>query len=88
MAASTEQLHTHAIEAEKHAEQLATGLGEMGADPGAVKAVSQCADLLRKISVALAKGMKEEQPSEPEPANEPQTMDQALDQHMAARRPA
>jgi cobalamin biosynthesis protein CbiD len=79
MAASTEQLHTHASEAEKHAEQLATGLAEIGAGDDAVKAVTQCAEVLRKVATGLAKGMKDEEP-EPQP-----TMADAADRMMAAR---
>lgn len=80
MAVSTDQLHTHAIEAEKHLEQLATGLAEIGADPAAVKAISQMADVTRKIASGLAKGGTQDEPEKP-------TMDQELDNHMAERRP-
>lgn len=86
MAASTDQLHTHAVKMEEHAEQLATGLAQVGADDAAVKAVTQCAAIGRKIAAALAKGGTQDEQPEPEPAKP--TMDQALDQHMAERRAA
>lgn len=86
MAASTDKLHDHAVQAEKHAEALATGLAQVGADDAAVKTVTQCAEILRKIATALAKGGTSDEQPEPEP--EPQSMDQALDQHMAERRAA
>jgi len=77
---TTDQLHTHAIEAEKHAEQLATGIAQIGADPAAVKAVTQCAALFRKIAVSLAKGGTQ-------PAPQP-TTDQAISNHFAQQRAA
>jgi hypothetical protein len=53
----------------------------VGADPAAVKAVSQCADLFRKIAVSLAKGGT--QPAEQQP-----TTDQAISNHFAQQRAA
>lgn len=84
-APDTEQLHDHAMEAEKALEQLATGLGQIGAAPEAVKAVSQMAEVVRKIGTGLAKGMKAE-PAEP--AHTPHTMDSAADEMMAERNAA
>lgn len=88
MPVTTDKLHDHAIKAEEHAEQLATGLAEIGADEQAVKAVTSIAGVFRKIAAGLAKGgtaEPEEAPAEEAPAAKP-TMDQALDEHMAARR--
>lgn len=76
---TTDQLHTHAIEAEKHAEQLVTGLAQVGADPGTVKAVTECAALLRKVAVILAKGGTQPAPQQP-------TTDQAISNHFAQQR--
>jgi GTP cyclohydrolase I len=75
----TEEVHDYAVEAEKSVEQLATGLGQMGADPGMVEACGQMADVLRKIATGLAKGMKEQEAA---PAH---TMDSAADEMMAER---
>ncbi len=83
MAATTDKLHTHALKAEEHAEQLATGLAEIGADEKAVKAVTQMAGVFRQIASGLAKGGT----AEPEPEPKP-TMDQALDEEMANQRNA
>lgn len=82
----TEKLHAISVAAEKSLEQLATGLGQIGADPQAVKAVSQMADVLRKIATGLAKGMKQE----PVPGQNgaPHTMDSATEAMMADRRAA
>lgn len=73
----TEQLYNLCVEAEKLLEQLSTGLGQVGAAPEAVHAVSSMADVVRKICSGLAKGMKE---SPPEPAH---TMDSAAEEMMA-----
>lgn len=78
----TESAHDCAVRAEKALEQLATDLGQLGAEPQAVEAVSQMADVVRKIGTGLAKGMKE-QPAEPA-----HTMDSAADAMMADRQAA
>ena len=75
----TEEVHDYAVEASKCLEQRATGLGQLGADPGAVEAVSKMADVTRKIASGLAKGMKEQEAA---PAH---TMDSAADEMMAER---
>lgn len=82
MAAATDQLHAHAMEAEKHLEQLATGIASVGADDNTVKAITQMADMCRQIAAKLAQGMKEEPP----PARP--TADEAIAAHMAQRRQA
>lgn len=87
MPASTDKLHDHAVQAEKHAEALATGLAQVGADEAAVKTVTQCAEILRKIATALAKGGTSDDQPEPE-AQQPRTMDEAVDQHFAERNAA
>lgn len=65
-----QDLHAVALAAEKNAEALATGLAQAQADPGVVKAVTQCAELLRKVVGALGQGQGQ-QPSQP-PASQPQ----------------
>lgn len=54
--AAADKLHSVAMAAEKNLEQLATGLGQVGASPDVVKAVTQCAEITRKIATGLAKG--------------------------------
>ncbi len=78
-APDTEQLYDLCVEAEKKLEQIATGLGQIGAAPEAVEAVSKMADVVRKICAGLAKGMKEE------PAEPSHTMASATDEMMAER---
>lgn len=68
------KLHEAAMSAEKSLEQLATGLGQMGAEPDAVKALGQMADAVRKIAQGLAA------PAAPEPRP---TIDSATDDMMA-----
>lgn len=79
---SASSLHEHAVQAEAHLEQLATGLAKAGADEGTIQAVSQMADVTRKIVTALGKGQEatgDEEPAAPPPEREPQrhTMDSA-----------
>lgn len=70
-----ESLHEHAVQAEKHAEALATGLAQAQADPATVKVVTQCADVFRKIVMALGKGQEgtgdNEPRAEPPPEEQP-----------------
>ncbi len=80
MPASTDQLHTHALKAEEHLEQLATGIASVGADDATVKGISQMADACRQIASTLAKGGTQ---PEPQP-----TTDDAISAHMAQRRAA
>lgn len=75
----TEQLYDLCETAAKSLEKIATGLGQIGADPAAVKAVSQMADVVQKICNGLAKGMKSE------PAEQPHTIGSATDDMMADR---
>lgn len=58
MAATEGPLIDHAIQAEKHLEQLATGLADAGAAEETVKAVGQMADVVRKIVSALGQGQE------------------------------
>lgn len=67
---SSKGLHEHAIQAEKHLEALATGLSQAGADEGAIKAVSQMAEVCRKLISVLGKG--QEQTGDREPPAPPQ----------------
>jgi hypothetical protein len=75
------QLHTHALQAEKHLEALATGLGQADADPGVIKAVSQMADAMRKIASAMAKA-----PTPPPKAGRPASMQDATNELAANAR--
>lgn len=60
-----------AVQAEKHLEQLATGLAQQGADEATVKTVGQMAEVTRKIVTALGKGQENTADNEP-PAPEAQ----------------
>lgn len=75
---------TSAVEAEANLEKLATSLAQLGADENTVKAVSQMADVVRKIVAALGKGQEEtgddEPPAEEAPAEGPKTVGQATDE--------
>lgn len=59
------KLHDLALSAEKNLEQLATALSQNGADPGAVKAVSTMADVMRKMLKTMASQAQAEQPPQP-----------------------
>lgn len=58
-------LHEHALEAEKHLEALATGMGQADAPENLLKAVASMADACRKIAKSMAKA--------PAPAPAPST---------------
>lgn len=84
------ELHEIAVTAEGSLEQLATGLGEAGAPPETVQAVTQMADVMREIVKALgaedvppeAEGLPPEAgdpAGTPEPAG-PATIGEAVDQ--------
>jgi hypothetical protein len=77
MAATPDQLHTLALEAEECLEKFSTALASAGADDKAVQAIGQMADAVRQIAGMLGK-------SEPQPAA-PST-DDAIGAHMAQRR--
>ena len=68
-AASAQKLHNVALQAEKSLEQLATLLGQAGADSATIKAVSQMADACRKIVGAIGKGQGPAQDTRPQPRN-------------------
>jgi phosphoheptose isomerase len=88
MAATTDQLHTFAITAEKNLEQLATGIATVGADDNTIKGISQMADACRTIAVKLAQGgnaAPAHEAASPQP--HPSTND-AIAAHMAQRRAA
>lgn len=80
MPASAVSLNKHALSAEKSLEQLATGLAQAGAEEGAIKAVGQMADAVRKIAESLTKAAEQT----PAPEQRP-TMDSATDEMMAER---
>ncbi len=62
-------LHEHAVAAERHLEQLATGLGQAGADNQVVQTFSKMAEVTRKLVVALGRGQEASGDAEP-PADE------------------
>lgn len=81
MADPATSLHEHALQAEKHLEQLATGLAHAQADPGTVQTVTKMADVARKIVAALGSGQEQtsdtEAPAQPAQPEQPHTMDSA-----------
>jgi len=92
---SPASLHDLAITAESSLEKLATGLAEAGAGEETVKAVSQMADVTRKIASALGQGQEstgdEEAPEGEAPSGgaddqQPRSFDEASRQMMAERK--
>lgn len=81
MPATSDQLHTNAMEAEKNLEALATGIAGVGASDDDVKAVTQMAHMCRQIAVSLAKGGTQ-QPAPPQSTND------AIAAHFAQQRAA
>jgi hypothetical protein len=81
-APDTEQLYDLCKTTEKGLADIATGLGQIGAAPDAIKSVQQMGTIVGKICDGLAKSMKEE------PAEPAHTMDSAADEMMAERRAA
>lgn len=76
-------LHEHAVQAEKHLEQLATGLAKAGMDDGVVQTVTKMADVTRKIVSALGKGQEntgDEEPPAPAEPPRPRTTAEAAGQ--------
>lgn len=72
--AVTGSLHTHAVEAEKHLEALATGLADEQAPPETIKAVTKMADVTRQLVKVLGKGQEntgDKQPPAPAQAAPP-----------------
>lgn len=83
---SPDKLHAHALKAERELEQLATGLARAGADPAAVKATTQMADVCRRLAAGIAKqGLagRQSAPPEPQQPQQPPTMDTAANQLQA-----
>jgi hypothetical protein len=56
--------------AERHLEQVATGLAQAGAEDQVVKTFTQMADVARQLAVALGRGQEQTGDGEP-PAAEP-----------------
>jgi hypothetical protein len=78
-----DSLHEHAVQAESHLEQLATGLAKAGAADPVVKSVTQMASITRKIVSALGKGQEhtaDTQPPAPQPDGQPRTIGSATDE--------
>lgn len=63
--AEPQNLHEHAVQAEKHLEALATGLAQAGAPKEAIDTVTKMADVTRKLITALGKGQEETADDEP-----------------------
>lgn len=82
-------LHEIAVNAEQSLEALATGLAHAGVDEKTTDAVTQMADVCRKIAKMLGKGQEETADNEPpEPApqeQQPRSFDQASKEMMAER---
>jgi hypothetical protein len=78
-------LHEHAVAAERHLEQLATGLTQAGASDQVVKTFTQMAEVTRKLVVALGRGQEQtgdaEAPADqavaPPPPTQPRTIQSA-----------
>jgi hypothetical protein len=75
------ELHTHALQAEKHLEALATGLGQADAEPTVIKAISRMADTMRSLASAMAKA-----PTPPPKAGRPASMQDATNELAANAR--
>lgn len=83
------KLHDLCLGAEKNLEQLATALSQAGADPKAVKAVAQMADVCRQLLKGMADLAQKEAPPQPQAQAQPHTMDSAtnsMQQDLAAQR--
>lgn len=76
MPKSGNALHDHAIQMSKHAEALATGLGQLNAPDAAIEQVTQCANLGRDVAGALAKsdltGEPRDHPDDSAPPDHPE----------------
>lgn len=81
-------LHSYAVDASENLERLATGLGQAGAPPETVEAVTKMADVTRQIIKSLGAG--QEQTADDAPPARP-TMDSATNElhqaTVAAARP-
>lgn len=82
--ASAKKLHDLCLGAEKNLEGLATALSQAGADPGAVKAVSQMADVCRKLLTGMNQLAQQEQP--PEPKHTMASATDSMQQDLSANR--
>lgn len=78
------KLHDLCLGAEKNLEGLATALGQAGADPKAVKAVSQMADVCRGLLKGMNQLAQQEQP--PEPKHTMASATDSMQQDLAASR--
>jgi hypothetical protein len=52
------ELHSHAVQAERHLEALATGLAKVGADEAVIDGVAALADKVRQVVAVLGKGQE------------------------------
>ena len=89
---STDKLYDLCVETEKNLERIATELGKLGADDGAVKAFTNMAEVVRRVCQGLAKNMQQEEPpaeaEEAAPEGQPRTIDEAANRMMARREAA
>lgn len=85
-----DSLHEHAVQAEKHLEQLATGMADQQFDSALTETVTRMADVARKIVSALGKASGAGESTGPaessEDGEQPHTMSSAADAMMAARK--
>ena len=61
------KLHTHALQAEKHLEALATGLASANAPKPVVSGVSRMADAMRDVIKSLNQQAADAPPPQPKP---------------------
>jgi len=86
--AEPSSLHEHAVQAENHLEQLATGLAKAGAEDDVLQTVTKMAEVARKIVMALGKGQEETGDEEPPaPAPRPTTASAVASMHQDTSAP-
>lgn len=87
-AEAAESLHDLAQNAESALEKLATGLAQAGAGETTIKAVSQMAEVTRRIVSALGTGQEETGDDEPPAQESPRDFGEATDQMVSDRKAA
>lgn len=93
--AGAPSLHEHAVAAERSLEQLATGLGQAGADNQIVETFSKMAEVTRKLVTALGRGQEvsadaappADQAVAPPPPSQPRTIQGATQELHAQMAP-
>lgn len=81
------KLHDLALGAEKNLEALATGLAQAHADPQAVKACGQMAEVMRKMVSMMAKQAQHAPPPAQRPTIASATNDMVAQRHQAPAQP-